>query len=61
VTTELALFRARLEDLSTKSAILEQRRLQKLNEIEELRIQYMRRRRMAWHSSAAKLKQLSRW
>jgi adhesin transport system membrane fusion protein len=40
VTTELALFRARLEDLSTKSSILEQRRLQKLNEIEELRIQY---------------------
>jgi adhesin transport system membrane fusion protein len=41
VTTELALFRARLEDLGTKSAILEQRRLQKLNEIEELRIQYI--------------------
>ena len=41
VTTELALFRARLEDLSTKSAILGQRRLQKLNEIEELRIQYI--------------------
>ena len=41
VTTELALFRARLEDLSTKSAILEQRRLQKINEIEELRIQYI--------------------
>ena len=41
VTTELALFRARLEDLSTKSSILEQRRLQKLNEIEELRIQYI--------------------
>jgi len=40
VTTELALFRARLEDLSTKSSILEQRRLPKLNEIEELRIQY---------------------
>ena len=40
VTTELALFRARLEDLNTKSSILEQRRLQKLNEIEELRIQY---------------------
>jgi adhesin transport system membrane fusion protein len=40
VTTELALFRARLEDLRTKSAILEQRRLQRLNEIEELRIQY---------------------
>ena len=41
VTTELALFRARLEDLNTKSSILEQRRLQKLNEIEELRIQYI--------------------
>jgi adhesin transport system membrane fusion protein len=41
VTTELALFRARIQDLSTKSAILEQRRLQKLNEIEELRIQYI--------------------
>lgn len=41
VTTELALFRARLEDLSTKAAILEQRRLQKLNEIEELRIKYI--------------------
>ena len=41
VATELALFRARLEDLGTKSAILEQRRLQKLNEIEELRIQYI--------------------
>ena len=41
VTTELALFRARLEDLSTTSAILEQRRLQKFNEIEELRIQYI--------------------
>jgi adhesin transport system membrane fusion protein len=41
VTTELALFRARLEDLNTKSAILEQRRLQKLNEIEELRIQFI--------------------
>jgi len=41
VTTELALFRARLEDLGTKSAILEQRRLQKRNEIEELRIQYI--------------------
>ena len=41
VTTELALFRARVDDLNTKSAILEQRRLQKLNEIEELRIQYI--------------------
>lgn len=41
VTTELALFRARVEDLSTKISILEQRRLQKLNEIEELRIQYV--------------------
>jgi adhesin transport system membrane fusion protein len=41
VTTELALFRARLDDLNTKSAIVEQRRLQKLNEIEELRIDYI--------------------
>lgn len=40
VTTELALFQARLADLSTKSAILEQRRIQKLNEIKELEIQY---------------------
>ena len=39
VTTELALFRARLDDLVTKSAILDQRRLQKLNEVEELKIQ----------------------
>ena len=39
VTTELALFRARLDDLNTEVAILEQRRLQKLNEIEELKIQ----------------------
>ena len=40
ITTELALFNARLDDLSTKTAILEQRRRQKLNEIEELKIQY---------------------
>ena len=40
VTTELALFRARLDDLNTKSSILEQRRLQKLNEIDELKIQF---------------------
>ena len=40
VSTELALYRARLDDLNTKSAILEQRRLQKLNEIQELKIQY---------------------
>jgi len=40
VTTELALFRARLNDLNTKSSILEQRRLQKLNEIDELKIQF---------------------
>ena len=32
VSTELALYRARLADLETKSAILNQRRLQKLNE-----------------------------
>ena len=40
VTTELALYRARLDDLNTKSAILEQRRLQKLNEIQELKINF---------------------
>ena len=40
VSTELALYRARLNDLNTKSAILEQRRIQKLNEIQELKIQY---------------------
>lgn len=40
VSTELALYRARLDDLNTKSAILDQRRLQKLNEIQELKIQF---------------------
>ena len=40
ISTELALYNARLDDLNTKSAILEQRRIQKLNEIEELRIQF---------------------
>ena len=40
VSTELALYRARLDDLNTKSAILEQRRLQKLNEIQELKIEF---------------------
>ena len=40
VSTELALYRARLDDMNTKSAILEQRRLQKLNEIQELKIQF---------------------
>ena len=40
VSTELALYRARLDDLQAKSLILDQRRLQKLNEIEELEIQY---------------------
>ena len=40
VTTELALYRARLDDLNTKSSILEQRRLQKLNEVDELKIQF---------------------
>ena len=40
VSTELALYRARLDDLSTKSAILMQRKEQKLNENEELKIQY---------------------
>ena len=40
VSTELALYRARLDDLSTKEAILEQRRIQKRNEILELKIQF---------------------
>lgn len=40
VSTELALYRARLDDLNTKSAILEQRRIQKQNEIQELKIQF---------------------
>ena len=40
VSTELALYQARLDDLSAKSSILEQRRLQKLNEIQELKIQF---------------------
>ena len=39
-STELALFRARRNDLDTKSAILEQRKLQKMNEIQELIIQF---------------------
>ena len=34
------MFRARLDDLDAKSSILAQRRLQKLNEIQELKIQY---------------------
>ena len=40
VSTELALYRARLDDLNTKSSILEQRRIQKLNEIQELKINF---------------------
>ncbi len=40
VSTELALYKARLDDLNTKSAILDQRRIQKLNEVEEFKIQY---------------------
>ena len=40
VSTELALYKARLDDLSTKSAILDQRRLQKKNEIQELKIKF---------------------
>ena len=39
VSAELALYKARLDDLNTKSAILEQR-IQKLNEIRELKIQF---------------------
>ena len=40
ISTELALYRARLDDLQAKSSILEQRRLQKLNEVQELKIQF---------------------
>lgn len=40
VSTELALYKARLDDLSAKSSILDKRRLQKLNEVEELEIQF---------------------
>ena len=40
VSTELALYRARLDDLNTKAAILTQRKEQKLNETQELKIQY---------------------
>ena len=40
ISTELALYNARIDDLNTKVAILDQRRLQKLNEIEELEIMY---------------------
>ena len=39
-STELALYQARLNDLSTKEAILEQQRIQKRNEIQELKIQF---------------------
>ena len=40
ISTELALYQARLDDLNARSSILEQRRLQKLNEIQELKIVY---------------------
>ena len=40
ISTELALYQARLDDLNARSSILEQRRLQKLNEIQELKIKY---------------------
>lgn len=39
-STELALFNARRNDLGVKSAILAQREIQKLNEIQELKIRY---------------------
>jgi adhesin transport system membrane fusion protein len=38
ISTELALYKARLDDLQAKSSILGQRRLQKLNEVQELKI-----------------------
>ena len=34
ISTELALYQARLDDLNAKSSILEQRRFAKLNEIQ---------------------------
>lgn len=40
ISTELALYRARLDDKNTKTAILEQRRIQKLNEINGLKMQF---------------------
>ena len=40
ISTELALYQARLDDLNARSSILEKRRLQKLNEIQELKILY---------------------
>lgn len=40
VSTELALYQARMDDLRTKTAILDQRRVQKENEIQELKIQF---------------------
>jgi adhesin transport system membrane fusion protein len=40
VSTELALFEARRADLSTKSSILDQRRIQRLNEVKELQIEF---------------------
>ena len=39
-STELALFKARRNELDTRSAILAQREIQKLNEIQELKIKY---------------------
>ncbi len=39
VSTELALYRARLDDLKTRTAILKQRRAQKVLEIDEYKIQ----------------------
>ena len=36
----MALYKARLDDLQAKSSILDQRRLQKLNEVQELKIQF---------------------
>ena len=40
VSTELALFKARKDDLTTKSSILGQRRMQRLNEVRELQIEF---------------------
>lgn len=40
ISTELALFQARRDDLSTRSSILDQRRIQRLNEVKELQIEF---------------------
>jgi len=59
VTTELALFRARLDDLNTKSSILEQRRLQ--NSMRSMSSKYnLKLRRTDFHLFVRKLGKLHR-